>query len=95
MTQAAKLLEGHTRACLQAEVACGMSPAKALLAARSAVAGAVQDFMLKHDIPGVRYWHHSGSDSYFATEPSEHLGFLEIEDVDEISREQYLEAQEL
>lgn len=95
MTQAAKLLEGHTRACLQAELANGRSPASALLSVRSAVVGAVQDFILKHDIPGVRYWYHPGSDSHFATEPSEHLWFLEIEDVDEISREQYLEAQEL
>lgn len=95
MTQAAKLLEGHTRACLQAEVACGRSPAQALLAARSAVAGAVLDFIIRHDIQGVRYWYHPGSDSHFATEPSESLCFLEYDDVHEVSREDFLKEHEL
>jgi hypothetical protein len=41
---------------------------------RSAMDTLLQEFRVEHDLPGVRYWHHPESESYFSTEPGEQLG---------------------
>lgn len=88
-------LASRLRAWLQTEMSSGVPAGTAMLNASVTVNGVMQDFMIANDIAGVRYWFHPESESYFATQPNESLAFLETTEVHEVTREEFLKANEL
>ena len=55
-------------------IAAGASTTETLNDLRTAMHSLVQEFCVEHGVPGVNYWHHPESDSYFAQLPGEPLG---------------------
>ena len=56
----------------------------------------VKEFLVEHEMEGVRYWHHPESESYFLTAPGEVLKNTTIEmECIELKRYEFLSRQGL
>lgn len=63
----------------------------------TAMEALLEEFRVEFDVPGVRYWHHPESESYFSTRPGEQLpsNCPDFELCIELARHEYLSRQSL
>lgn len=92
--EALALMRQHIRE----EAKAGVRPAFLLHEIRLAVQALEQEAIIEFDMPGVRYWYHPESESYFATLPGEHMVPPDdtwVEEVMELTRWEYLGRQNI
>jgi len=62
----------------------------------SAMQALIDEFRVEHDVPGVRYWCHPESDSYFTTLPGEDISSFGLShEPIELLRYEFLSRQDI